>query len=174
MGSRSPTREVAPATLRDKQIFRTWRKQFQNSPCRIFPAPLALASTRWRVQISHFGAVPSPARAQPSTQPDPAAAYRGERSAVNPRAGHTQAFAQCAGVPCAGSHQGARWSLQQTRSDPARSAATAWSSSSRGPNRSCPSATPYATWSGCRLRTRITAWRRFAHVGVTNFLMACG
>jgi glycerol uptake facilitator-like aquaporin len=26
-------------------------------PCRIFAAPLALASTRWRVQISHFGAV---------------------------------------------------------------------------------------------------------------------
>ena len=27
------------------------------NPCRIFAAPLALASTRWRVQISHFGAV---------------------------------------------------------------------------------------------------------------------
>jgi hypothetical protein len=26
-------------------------------PCRIFAAPLALASMRWRVQISHFGAV---------------------------------------------------------------------------------------------------------------------
>jgi len=33
------------------------REHYPHPPCRISAAPLALASTRWRVQISHFGAV---------------------------------------------------------------------------------------------------------------------